>query len=61
MAVAVPDGNLSEFTEGLENSYRVESQSSDRTDVTDQYNELEAELESKKTGDGTIRKADEQV
>jgi len=48
MAVAVPDGNLSEFTEGLENSYRVESQSSDRTDVTDQYNELEAELESKK-------------
>lgn len=48
MTVAVPDENLSEFTSGLESSYRVESQSSDRTDVTDRYNELEAELESKK-------------
>jgi len=48
MTVAVPDENLSEFTSGLENSYEVKSQSSDRTDVTDRYNELEAELDSKK-------------
>lgn len=47
MTVAIPDENLSEFTSGLESSYRVESQSTDRTDVTDRYNELEAELEAK--------------
>lgn len=47
MTVAIPDENLSEFTSGIESRYRVESQSSDRTDVTDRYNELEAELESK--------------
>jgi len=47
MTVAVPDENLSDFTSGLKNNYRVESQNSDRTDVTDRYNELEAELNSK--------------
>lgn len=47
MVVAVPDENLSDFTNGLESNYKVKSQSSDRTDVTDRYNELEAELNSK--------------
>jgi hypothetical protein len=48
MTVAVPAENLSDFTSGLESNYKVDSQSSDRSDVTDRYNELEAELESKK-------------
>lgn len=47
MTVAVPAENLSEFMSGLESNYRVESQNSDRTDVTDRYNEVEAELNSK--------------
>lgn len=47
MTVAIPAENLSSFMSGLESSYRVESQNSDRTDVTDRYNELEAELEAK--------------
>lgn len=48
MTVAIPAENLSSFMSGLESNYRVESQNSDRTDVTDRYNELEAELNSKK-------------
>jgi len=48
MTIAVPDDNLSKFTGGLEADYSIESESSDRTDVTDRYNELKAELESKK-------------
>lgn len=48
MTVAIPEKNLSQFTNDLEADYRVESQNSDRTDVTDRYNELEAELDSKK-------------
>lgn len=48
MTVSIPDENLSEFRGELKQSYRVESESTDRTDVTDQYNELESELETKK-------------
>lgn len=47
MTVAVPAENLSGFMSGLESNYRVESQNTDRTDVTDRYNELESELNSK--------------
>lgn len=47
MTVAVPADKLSDFMNGLESNYKVESQNTDRTDVTDRYNELEAELDSK--------------
>lgn len=48
MTVAIPAENLSSFRNGLESNYRVESENTDRSDVTDRYNELESELESKK-------------
>lgn len=47
MTVAVPAENLSGFMSGLESNYKVKSKNTDRTDVTDRYNELEAELNSK--------------
>ena len=48
MTVAIPDENLSAFTSGLEDRYKIESQNTDRSDVTDRYNELESELSTKK-------------
>lgn len=55
MTVAVPEDRLSEFEEDVEGSYRIESRNVDRTDVTDNYNELETEIESLRTEHQRLR------
>lgn len=48
MTIAIPEENLSEFENSLEDNWRLESRDIDRDDVTDSYNELETEIESLK-------------
>lgn len=49
MTVAVPSEDLDRFESGISDSWEVESRDVDREDVTDSYNELEAEIESLRT------------
>lgn len=48
MTVKIPDSNASSFVTALEGLGRIESKSKDVQDLTDQYDETQAELESKK-------------
>lgn len=49
LTVSVPANASEGFENDLEERYEVRSKDVDRTDVTDSYNELEAEVESLKT------------
>ncbi|MFB6147447.1 MAG: DUF4349 domain-containing protein [Candidatus Nanohaloarchaea archaeon] len=48
LEVAVPDSNVSEFLDSLEESWRVESSRKTVEDVTDSYTQLKLELENRR-------------